>query len=76
MIITACTGKISDIVGGDANESRKDLPPIAAVRAREVLRDEVGIKIAQVVIVSHTQKTSPPIPFSTPHRQHSPICYS
>ena len=57
MVVTGCTGTIYDIDGRDANESLKDLPPIAAVRAREVLRDEIGVQIAQVVIVSHVQKT-------------------
>jgi len=57
MVITACTGTVSDIDVGDANESRTDLPPIAAVRAREVLQAEIGVPIAQVVIVFQVQKT-------------------
>jgi hypothetical protein len=57
MVLAECIGTISDYSVKDANESRTDIPPIAAVRAGEVLRAELGVINAQVVIVSHVQKT-------------------
>ena len=57
MVFTACGGNTIKSSGERVEPDGDGLPPVAAVKARETLSDELSIGIEDVAIVSHIQKT-------------------
>jgi hypothetical protein len=54
-ILAACSSAGGNAAGGSSGEGEGELPPVAAVRAREALAAELGIGVEKVEILSQEQ---------------------
>ena len=55
--LAACGKAPANPINGGADSVDGDLPPVAAIRAREMLAAELGADIEQIAIVASTQTT-------------------
>jgi hypothetical protein len=57
VVLSACGGNTPIPNSEDMDSKNEELPPVAAVRAREALSNELGIGIEEIAFVSHDQTT-------------------
>ena len=55
-VLTACAGITAEQPGSKDEPTGQGLPPVAAVKAREILAAELDISIETVDILTHEQK--------------------